>query len=200
MKNIERSIQHLLRCKKMNIIKKIGKYAFIIGIILIFVIPFLPEPWVTYLHYFVTACFILGYIESLINEYEKKHHISISSMLLFLSSSAYLIITLFYNSPYISLIGQVIIYMYLLNSGKKIMGYFNKKVMILAAVAVLLNYAKITYKSTILNFAYIAFQFLILYKFFDPLLEKIALDHRAKRLAIATEEKNIEIKKESLLD
>lgn len=182
----------------MNIVKKIGKYAFIIGITLIFVVPFLPEPWGTYLNYFTTACFIFGYIETLINEYEKKHKISVSSIVLFLSSSSYLILTLFYNSPYISLVGQVIIYMYLLNSGKQIMGHFNKTVLVMAALAVLLNYARITYQSTILNFAYIAFQFLILYKFFDPILEKIALDHRAKRLAAAAEKRANEEKKECI--
>lgn len=175
----------------MNLLKKIGNYAFVIGIILIFIVPFMPNPWDIYLNYVSIGCFIIGYMDSLIREWEKNHKIALLSIILFFSTSGYLILTLFCSSPYISLFGQAIIYMYLLNSGKQIMGHYNKTIIFMAIFGVVLNYFRITYSYTILNIAYICYQVIIIFKFLDPILEKIALDHRAKRLAAAESKKEL---------
>lgn len=162
---------------RKNIVKKIENYSLYIGFAAIFL---------AYLHpvfgYISTGAFVVTYITALIKQYQKNGKIELVSFLLCTASISWVIARQFSRSPYVILAGQIILYLYLMNSQKILLGAVKKSFAAYAVAAVGVGLMRIYYPSTVTNVLNVVMQIWIIYRFMDPVLENIALKHRAKRL------------------
>lgn len=167
----------------INIISKIEKYALILGIIGIFAGIWIPLcGWI--------SIFMIGitYITALMKQKIKSGKIQLISLLLCIASLLWLILRQFTSSPYMILFGQITVYAYLMNTQKNLLGHIDKKFLAFACCAVAVGLGTAAYPCKITNIANILMQIWILYRFVDPVLEKIGQAHRAKRLAALQQE------------
>ena len=145
----------------------------------------------------VSSCLI--YICILLSNRIQKGKFDFVLLILCSASLAWVFLREFSASPYVSVFGLVIVYSFLTWSFKSNTGKWNKFVICYGSLAVLLTAANIYIDSKLLDWGIIALQFFIIFKFIDPILEKIGLEHRAKRLAYEAEQKRLkeEAEKES---
>lgn len=163
---------------KVKLVAKVEKYSLMIGFICIFAGIFIPV-----LSYVSTGAFALTYITTLIRQYQKNGKINLISFLLCTASMGWVILNQFTNSPYIGLMGQVIIYAYLLQTQYQFLGKIKKSILLYMGCALGTNILNVFYPSKITSVLILLMQLWILFKIIDPILEDIALKHRAKRLA-----------------
>lgn len=186
----ELSPQTKLKLKK---VKKVETYALYIGLIAIFV-----AAWIPFFSYISTAGFAVMYVTALIKQKLQKGRIKPLSFLLCTASLCWIVLSQFVDSPYVTLLGQIILYSYLMESQKELLGKVQKSFALYAVSAVALGVLRIYYPSKLTNTLNIVMQLWILYRFLDPILENIGQAHRRKRLAEeakrAEEEKAAQIK------
>lgn len=172
---------------KVKLVKTIEKYSLSVGFICIFAGIFFPV-----LNYVSTGAFALTYVTTLIRQYQKYGKINPISFLLCTASMAWVILRQFTTSKYIGLFGQCIIYAYLIQTQHQFLGKVQKSFLAFLGCAVAISAMNVFYPSKITGFCNIAFQGWVLFRFLDPILEDIALKHRAKRLAEEARRKELE--------
>ena len=163
---------------KKTLAEKVGYYSLWIGIISIFV-----GAWVPIFNYISVAGIAISYVTNLWREWGIHKKIDPISVVLCVLTIIWLIGRQFVESQYVLLFGQVITYLYLMHSSKKLIGKINRRFLITVVCALSIGVMRAVYPSTLTNTINLIFSIGVLFMFVDPILEKIALDHRAKRLA-----------------
>lgn len=181
--------------KTIRMIKIIEKYSLYIGIIAIFVAIAFPV-----INYVSTAAFALTYVTALIKQRLQNGKIKFISFLLCSASLTWVILRQFNNSPYVLLFGQMILYAYLMVSQKELLGQVKKSFIAFAVSAVGLGILRIYYPSPLTNGLNLVMQLWILYRFLDPILEKIGQAHRKKRLEAEAENRRREQEEQAMKD
>ena len=173
-------------------IQKIGNIALTIGILAIFFEDLLPI-----LSYVSMGGIIISYLTNLFNEYAVNKKVSPISVLLCAAVIFWLIAGNVFKNPYAPVLGRGIIYAYLLYTSYQILKRINKGFIIFATISTGLCFLTVIYDNKVMQTANLLFSIFVILKFLDPILEKIALRHRAKRMAAMAENPEY---KESALD
>lgn len=176
--------EEIKRMRLLRKIKKIENYALYIGIVMILVGAFVPL-----LGYIGTGCFILTYITALVKQKLQTGKITVISFILGTAAITWLLMAQFIESPYVRLFGQCVLYSYLMNTQYTLLGKVQKSFIGIAVCAVGLNIAGILYPSKPVDVMNFLMQLFILFRFLDPILEKIGLAHREKRLSLEAKQK-----------
>lgn len=127
------------------------------------------------------SCIVL-YIDILLKEQNQKHRISVQSGILCIAAILWAIIHAFYSNIYANVLGQCIVYGFLLQTGKALTGKANKILAITVFISVLVNLCYISLGIKWLVWGVAILQVVVFLLFLDPILEKIALEHREKRI------------------
>ena len=174
---------------KKVLLGKIEKYALIFGFVCI-----IAGIWLPALNWASIALFGVTYVTGFIKAYWKTGRVRPVSLVLCLASLAWLALRQFTESPFLLLFGQVVLYIFLLDTQRTMLGHFNKPFLAYAACAVAVGLATAVYPCLVTNIANLLMQVWILFRFLDPILEKIGQAHRAKRLAaLEKEQKGSEV-------
>ena len=162
---------------KQNV-KKISNLSLTAGIISIVL-----DIWIPWMGLISIAAFSLCYVLNLVQELSANRRLDPISVILCIGVVVWLIAHQSITSEYVGLAGQCIIYMYLIRTGKQTLGKVDKGFVVFIAVAVLIGLMKILVPSKWTDILNIIFQVIVLLRFIDPILSRIALKHREKRLA-----------------
>lgn len=167
--------------------KNFSTYLWIIGIIAIFLEGVSP---------IFTVISILsiagGYVIALYREYKATKKLDPFSVVFCLLIITWVILRQFVTSKQILYIGSLITYAYLIRTSYRALGKLDKEFVAIAAFGAVFGAINLVYSSKILVWVNFAFQICIILRCIDPILEKMALEHRAKRLAAAAERKKAE--------
>lgn len=90
---------------------------------------------------------------------------------------------------YADIFGQIVLYSFLLQSGYRMLGKLDKGLIGWAAISVGIKWIQILYAPKWGFILALLMQILVVFRFLDPILEQIALEHRRKRLAASNTEK-----------
>lgn len=181
------STEEIKRMRLLRKIKKVENYALYLGLAMILLGIFIPC-----VSYIGTACFILTYITALVKQKLQNGKITLVSFILGTAAIGWLLLSQFVESPYVRVFGQIVLYSYLMNTQYNLLGKVQKSFICIAASAVALGIAGAVYPSKIVSMLNFAMQIFILLRFLDPILEKIGMAHREKRLALEAKEKGKE--------
>ena len=181
MSDLENELKNLMKMteskdKDTSLGKKISNYLLIVGIISIFLEGLLP-----FLKYVSIASIAGGYVMSLYREWEVTKKLDPFSVIYCVLITGWVVLRQFVGSKEILYLGQLLTYGYLIRSSHKTLGYWDKGFIAIAVTA--LGGANLYFKSEFLVWGNLIFQIVIILRFLDPILEKIALAHRAKRIA-----------------
>ena len=177
--------EEIKRMRLLRKIKKVENYALYLGLAMILLGIFVP-----YVGYIGTACFILTYITALVKQKLQNGKITFISFILGTAAICWLLLSQFVESPYVRVFGQLVLYSYLMNTQYNLLGKVQKSFIFIAVSAIALGIAGAVYPSKIVSMLNFAMQIFILLRFLDPILEKIGMAHREKRLALeAAQEK-----------
>lgn len=179
-------MQDKLKC--INKISTIAMVCLFSGIFLSIFFPFFKYITLT------SSCIV--YICILLSNRIKKGKFDIVLLILCSASLVWVFTREFFDSPYITVFGLVVVYSFLSWSSKVNTGKWNKFVIFYGSVAILVTILNIFVETKILTYVVLALQFLIIFKFIDPILEKIGLEHREKRLAYEAEQKRLQEEEE----
>lgn len=173
---------------KRIVLGKIEKYALILGFLFIFI-----GVWLPVLNWISIAMFGVTYVTGFIKSYWKTGRIRPFSLLLCIASLIWLVLRQLTDSPFLLLFAQLTLYVFLMDTQKTLLGHINRAFLAFAVCAVALGVATAVYPCKLTNIANVLMQIWILFRFLDPILEKIGQAHRAKRLAaLAAEQKEKE--------
>ncbi len=100
------------------------------------------------------------------------------------------------KSGYIAIYGQMVIYGYLIYTQWQMLGKVRKSFVAYAAAAISVSFLSMKFPGILTSILVLAMQAWIIFQFLDPILYKIAMLHRQKRLA--EEAKRREEEKESI--
>lgn len=184
--------EEIKRMRLLRKIKKVENYALYLGLAMILLGIFVP-----YVGYIGTACFILTYITALVKQKLQNGKITFISFILGTAAICWLLLSQFVESPYVRVFGQLVLYSYLMNTQYNLLGKVQKSFIFIAVSAIALGIAGAVYPSKIVSMLNFAMQIFILLRFLDPILEKIGMAHREKRLAL--EEAQEKKKQESVV-
>lgn len=159
-------------------IQKIGNIALVIGILAIFLEDLLPV-----MSYISMGGIIVSYLTNLFTEYAVNKKVSPVSVILCLAVVFWLIAGNVFKNPYAPVAGRAIIYAYLGYTSYQIIHTVNKGFLFIALVSTAICFGTVVYDNKIMEVANLLFSVFVILKFLDPILEKIALRHRAKRMA-----------------
>lgn len=174
--------------QKIKLIDRINTYS----IILLFISIFLEDKSIIFKGiYILTGCLI--YVCVLVRNKLKVGKLNPMLLVLCSLSVGWVILRVFYTSPYLNIFGLVLVYSFLLLSGKSTTGQWNKLLLLLAPISVVSSILRIYFDSAILTWIIVFLQIAVIIYYLDPILEKAALKHRAERLAKEEEEKQKEM-------
>ena len=175
---------------KLKLVNKINSIATIFLFVGIFGSIFFPIlKYVT----ITSSCFI--YLCILLSNRIRKGKFNIVLLILCSASLTWVLLREFFDSPYINVFGLVIVYSFLTWSFKSNTGKWNFFVLGYGSLAIAISVINIYIDSNILFYVILALQLYILFKFIDPILEKMGLEHREKRLAHEAEMKRLQEEK-----
>lgn len=173
--------------RRITVKKNFSTYLWIIGFISIFLEGISPV---------FTAISILsiagGYVISLYREYKATKKLDPFSVIFCVLIIGWVILRQFVTSKQILYVGSLITYAYLIRTSYRALGKLDKQFVGIAAFGAVFGAVNLVSDSKVLVWINLAFQVLIILRCIDPILEKIALEHRAKRLAAAAEKKKAE--------
>lgn len=164
--------------KDTSLGKKISNYLLIIGILSIFLEGVFP-----FLKYVSVASIAGGYVMNLYREWEVTKKLDPFSVIYCVLITGWVILRQFVGSKEILYLGQLLTYGYLIRSSKRTLGYWDKGFIGIAITGASLGAANLYFTSKFLVWGNLIFQIVIILRFLDPILEKIALAHRARRIA-----------------
>lgn len=169
---------------KLTLVKKINTYStigLIIGILLQIIFPVFKILTI------VSSCGL--YITILLKNKLQTGKFDIVLCILCSVSLAWVFLREFSTSPYINILGLIIIYCFFIRAFKLSTGQWNKFVLGYGSLTVIISFLNIHLNWIILNIFILLLQFYIIFKVLDPILEKIGQEHRRKRLAHEAEKK-----------
>lgn len=163
-------------------IQKIGNIALLIGIVAIFFEDLLP--WMSYVS---MSGIIISYLTNIFREWEANKKVSPISVLLCTGVIFWLIAGNLLKYTYAPVFGRVLIYSYLMYTSYQVLKKLDKGFICIAVTSTALCAVSIAYDNKIIALLNLTFSVFVVLRFLDPILEKIALNHRAKRLAALEE-------------
>lgn len=182
-----RKINNNLFERRINVKKNFSTYLWLIGFISIFLEGISPV---------FTAISILsiagGYVISLYREYKATKKLDPFSVIFCVLIIGWVLLRQFVTSKQILYVGSLITYAYLIRTSYRALGNLDKQFVGIAIFGAIFGAVNLVSDSKVLVWINLAFQVLIILRCIDPILEKIALEHRAKRLAAAAEKKKAE--------
>jgi len=163
--------------KKLKLINKISNWSMIVLLLSLF----LNSSSLLYQVVSVGSCCTM-YICILLRNKINLGKFDPLLILLCLVSVFCVILRAFYTNPYLNILGMIFIYCFLLWSSKISTGAWNKLILLIAPVTILSSVLRIYFTSPIITWGIVILQLVIIGIYLDPILEKIALEHRRKRL------------------
>lgn len=154
--------------------------------------------------YVSLAALIFSYAMNLVKEKAEKGKINPVSIILCLATISWLIMKQFTHSKYTLAYGQTIVYVYLIYTQWQLLGVVKKDFVAYVVAAVGTSLLRVYYPGFITSALDLLMLAWIIFRFLDPILYKIAMLHREKRLAEeakrnASEEENFHIRSEQKL-
>lgn len=162
---------------KLNIIEKANNIAMACLFASIFLRIFFPV--FSYLT-IISSCAI--YISILLRNRIMKGKFDIVLVILCSFSLTWVFLNEFSTSPYVNVLGLIIVYAFLTWSYKCNTGKWNRFVLIYGTITIICSVINIYIDSKLLSYITLGLQIYIIFKYIDPILEKIGLEHRRKRL------------------
>lgn len=166
--------------KERTLAQKVGHYSFMLAIIAIFAEIVFP-----FMGYVSMAAISVSYISNIWREWEVEKKLDPISLILCTLAVSWVFARQFIGSDYTLLFGQLVSYGFLIRSSYKSLGYVDKGFLCLVVFAITVGVLRLVYPSKLTDILNICMSIWIIFRFLDPILRKIALDHRAKRLAAA---------------
>ena len=179
------------RLKNMNPkINKFSNYVFFVVFVSIFLeMKFPLFHWVSLIGMVIMYAF---------KEKLKKGKIHPASIILCLMAISWVFIRPYVKSGYIAIYGQMVIYGYLIYTQWQMLGKVRKSFVAYAAAAISVSFLSLKFPGILTSILVLAMQAWIIFQFLDPILYKIAMLHRQKRLAEEAKRKEEETKKSNL--
>lgn len=163
--------------KKLKLINKISNWSMVILLLSLF----LNSSSVLYQVVSVGSCCTM-YVCILLRNKIQLGKFDPLLILLCLASVSCVVLRAVYTNPYLNVIGMLFIYGFMLWSSKVSTGTWNKFILLIAPVTILSSILRIYFTSPIITWGLVILQIIIVGVYLDPILEKIALEHRRKRL------------------
>lgn len=182
------------RLKNMNPkINKFSNYVFFVVFVSIFL-----EMKFPLFHWVSLIGMVIMYALNLVKEKLKKGKIHPASIILCLMAISWVFIRPYVKSGYIAIYGQMVIYGYLIYTQWQMLGKVRKSFVAYAAAAISVSFLSLKFPGILTSILVLAMQAWIIFQFLDPILYKIAMLHRQKRLAEEAKRKEEETKKSNL--
>lgn len=172
-------------------INKFSNYVFFVVFVSIFL-----EMKFPLFHWVSLIGMVIMYALNLVKEKLKKGKIHPASIILCLMAISWVFIRPYVKSGYIAIYGQMVIYGYLIYTQWQMLGKVRKSFVAYAAAAISVSFLSLKFPGILTSILVLAMQAWIIFQFLDPILYKIAMLHRQKRLA--EEAKRREEEKESI--
>lgn len=160
--------------KKVRFIQKSSTIALVLGILALL----LGAPsWISillfsysYLTIFLRECLITGKVNGI-------------SAILCITAILWIILREFIQWKFADVFGQIVLYSFFLRSGYRMLGKLDKGLIGWVVMSVTVKVVQILYAPKWGFALSLLIQTLVVFRFLDPILEQIALEHRRKRLA-----------------
>ena len=133
--------------------------------------------------YIYLAASSMFYLCMLIDSKGKTGKIDVINAILCTMTLLWVYLESFFSSPYVTILGMVIIYSFMSRSYWTAMHKINWFVIIYGSVAISLRFLNIYMDTKYLDWCIWGLQLVIVFKFLDPILEAIGQEKRRKRLA-----------------
>ena len=172
-------------------VNKFSNYVFFVVFISIFL-----EMKFPIFHWVSLFGMVIMYGLNLVKEKNIKGKIHPASIILCLMAISWVFIRPYVKSGYIAIYGQMVIYGYLIYTQWQMLGKVRKSFVAYAAAAISVSFLSMKFPGILTSILVLAMQAWIIFQFLDPILYKIAMLHRQKRLA--EEAKRREEEKESI--
>ncbi len=187
-----------ISCRKQRKVKEVNQkvnkfsnYVFFVVFISIFL-----EMKFPIFHWLSLFGMVIMYGLNLVKEKSIKGKIHPASIILCLMAISWVFIRPYVKSGYIAIYGQMVIYGYLIYTQWQMLGKVRKSFVAYAAAAISVSFLSMKFPGILTSILVLAMQAWIIFQFLDPILYKIAMLHRQKRLA--EEAKRREEEKESI--
>lgn len=165
---------------RIRFIQKSSGIALLLGILaLLLGVP----PWIS------ISLFSFSYVTILIRECLITGKVNGISLVLCATAILWIVLRESVNWKYADVFGQIVLYSFLLQSGYRMLGKLDKGLIGWASVSVGIKWIQILYAPKWGFILALSMQILVVFRFLDPILEKIALEHRRKRLAALNADK-----------
>lgn len=173
-------------------INKFSNYVFFVVFVSIFL-----EMKFPIFHWVSLFGMVIMYGLNLVKEKSIKGKIHPASIILCLMAISWVFIRPYVRSGYIAIYGQMVIYGYLIYTQWQMLGKVRKSFVAYAAAAISVSFLSMKFPGILTSILVLAMQAWIIFQFLDPILYKIAMLHRQKRLAEEAKRKEVEEKKEN---
>lgn len=161
-------------------INKFSNYVFLVVFLSIFL-----ELKFPLFHWVSIFGMVLMYALNLVKEKVTKGRIHPASVILCLMAISWVVVRPYAKSGYIAIYGQIVIYGYLIYTQWQLLGKVQKSFIAYALAAISVSFLSIRFPGILTSILILAMQAWIIFQFLDPILYKIAMMHRKKRLAEA---------------
>lgn len=135
------------------------------------------------------SLFSFSYVAILIRECLITKKVNGISLVLCVTAILWIVLRESMEWKYADIFGQIVLYSFLLQSGYRMLGKLDKGLIGWAAISVGIKWIQILYAPKWGFILALLMQILVVFRFLDPILEQIALEHRRKRLAASNTEK-----------
>lgn len=162
---------------KLNIIEKANNIAIVCLFTSIFLKIFFPFFSCLTI---ISSCVI--YISIVLRNRIIKGKFDFIQLILCSFSLIWVFLNEFLTSPYVNIFGLIIVYAFLTWSYKCNTGKWNRLVLVCGTITIISSIINIYIDSKVLSYITLGMQIYIIFKYIDPILEKIGLEHRRKRL------------------
>lgn len=158
-------------------IQKVNRYSLIL-----FLLSILLETRFSVFKYVSTFCCILIYLCIIGKEKLSTGKISPLSLFLCIASILWAVFHSVFDSEYVRILGQAIIFGLFMQTGKQFTGKWNWKLGLLAISNITVQVIGVSYPMKYLSWIQLILYIATLLFYLDPVLEKIGLEHREARL------------------
>ena len=167
------------KVKKMNQkINKFSNYVFFVVFISIFL-----ELKFPLFHWVSLIGMVVLYGLNLVKEKLSKGRIHPASIVLCMMAISWILLRPYVKSGYVAIYGQLVIYGYLIYTQWQLLGKVRKSFVAYAAAAMSVSFLSLKFPGILTSILVLVMQAWIIFQFLDPILYKIAMLHRKKRLA-----------------
>lgn len=167
------------KVEKMNqTVNKFSNYVFFVVFISIFL-----ELKFPLFHWVSLIGMVVLYGLNLVKEKLSKGRIHPASIVLCMMAISWILLRPYVKSGYVAIYGQLVIYGYLIYTQWQLLGKVRKSFVAYAAAAMSVSFLSLKFPGILTSILVLVMQAWIIFQFLDPILYKIAMLHRKKRLA-----------------